>query len=116
MKLKTTGRTQVDEVPYGTYVFRCADGSYMGDGDGRMMCIFGFKNDPDKIKKMWDAAKYYDKEAAHGGEVEFWSGQRPVTDEEYEEQEMRAKLGLTPDPLDYGAHMDALKRLNQNNG
>lgn len=109
-KLTTTGRSSVDEVPYGTYVFRCADGTYFGDGDGRLMCIFGYKNDPDKIKQMWDAAKHYDKEAAHGGEVEFWSGQRPVSDEEYEHQQARQRMGLIPDPLDYGAHMDELKR------
>ena len=109
LKLKTTGRRQVEEAPYGTYVFRCTDGSYMGDGEGRLMCIFGFKNDPEKVKKMWDAARHYDKDAAHGGEVEFWSGQRPVTDEQYDEQVARSKMGLTPDPLDYGAIMDGLR-------
>jgi len=110
MKLKTTGRSQVDEVPYGTYVFRCADGQYMGDGDGRLMCILGVKNDRAKIRQLVDAAKHYDREAAFGGEVEFWSGQRPITDEEAQEQETRSRLGLIPDPLDYGAHKDELKR------
>jgi len=106
MKLKTTNRRQVDEVPYGTYVYRCVDGEYLGDDEGRMMCIFGFKNDKEKIKKMVEAAKHY---GFTDGSVEFWSGHRPVTDEEYAEQEMRQKLGLIPDPLDYGAHMDELK-------
>lgn len=113
LKLKTTGRKQVEEVPFGTYVFRCKDGEYMGDSEGHLMCIFGFRNDREKIKKMWEAAKYYDKEAAEGGEVEFWSGQRPITDEEYDEQVARQKLGLIPDPLDYGAHYDELRSKRQ---
>lgn len=109
-KLTTTNRRIVDEVPWGTYVFRCEDGEYLGDGDDRLMCHAGYKGDREIIKKMWEAAKYYlgDK-GVEGGSVEFWPGQRPVSDEEYAEQEMRQRAGLIPDPLDYGAHMDELK-------
>lgn len=110
MKLTTTNRELIEEVPFGTYVFRCADGSYMGDGEGRLMCILGMKGDREKVKKLYEAAKHYNKEEAEMGEVEFWSGQRPVSDEEYDEQLARQDSGLIADPLDVGAYMDAIRK------
>lgn len=103
MELKTVGRNFVEEAPYGTYVYRCTDGEYLGDGEGRLMCVFGMKGDRKKVARVIEAARHY---GFKDGTVEFWPGQRPVSDEEYEEQVARAKLGLTPDPLDYGMAVD----------
>src|SRR6266542_3271484 len=106
MELKTTGRQAVEEVPYGVYVYRCEDGEVLGDGDGNIMQIFSIKGDREKIRAIVDAARYY---GFTDGQPEFWSGRRPVTDEEYEEQVTRQKLGLVPDPLDFGAIRDELR-------
>lgn len=106
MKLKTTRRSVVEEANYGTYVYRCADGEYLGDGEGRFLCAFGFKNDRSKVEEVKAAAKHY---GFTDGKVEYWPGQRPISDEKYEEQLARADMGLVPDPLDYGAIMDEMK-------
>ena len=106
MKLETKGVRAVEEVPYGIYVWRCSDGEVLGDGDGNIMNIFCIKGDRDAIRKITEAAKYY---GFTEGEPEWWSGQRPVSDEEFQEQITRQKLGLVPDPLDHGAIMDELR-------
>jgi hypothetical protein len=41
--------------------------------------------------------------AEFAGGLKFISGTRPVSDEEYAEQEMRARAGLIPDKYDLGA-------------
>lgn len=106
MELITTNKQEVEEVPYGCYVWQTPDGEFLGDGDGNFMLIFGMKNDRTKVAKITDAARYYGHPE---GKVVFWSGKRPITDEEYDEQLMREKLGLVPDPLDMGAIRDEAK-------
>lgn len=108
MKLTTTNRQVIEEEPYGTFVFQCNDGEFLGDEEGRLLCVFGFKNDKSKIKALEDAAKHYGYNADEG-RVIYWAGRRPVSDEEYEEQEKRQALGLVPDPLDLGAIMDGMR-------
>ena len=109
MKLNTTGISRVEDkrIPYGVFVFRCEDGEYLGDGDGNIMQRFGLFTDA-KIhaRIVVEAARHY---GFRKGKVEFWRGQRPVTDEEYEEQMERAKWGLTPDPFDMSAVLDELE-------
>lgn len=109
--LKTTGRNQVEEVPYGMYVWQCPDGEVLGDDDGNIMNVFCMKGDRRAIKALADAAKYY---GFPEGQPVWWSGKRRITDEELAEQEMREKLGLTPDPLDYGAIMDEMRARKRN--
>jgi hypothetical protein len=107
MKLTTTSRQKVDNgAPFGVYVYRCDDGEVLGDGDGNVMQVFGMRGDREAVKKVYIAARHY---GFTEGKVEFWPGQRPVTDEEYEEQVTRSKLGLVPDTMDYGAIMDELE-------
>lgn len=103
MKLTTTNRTVVEEVPYGVYVWQTPDGEFLGDGDGNFMLVFCNKGDRESIKALADAARHYGHPE---GKAIFWSGKRPITDEEYSEQLMREKLGLVPDPLDIGAIRD----------
>lgn len=106
MKLTTTNRSEVKEVPYGVYVWQTPDGEFLGDGDGNFMLIFSTEGNQDSIKKITEAARHY---GYPEGKPVFWSGKRPITDEEYEEQLMRERLGMVPDPLDYGAIRDEAK-------
>lgn len=109
MKLTTTNKQIVDEYNYGVYVWQCSDGEILGDGDGNIMNIFAIRGDREAIDKITNAAKYY---GFPDGQPVFWQGKRPITDEEYEEQLMREKLGLVPDPLDQGAIRDELRAKN----
>lgn len=110
MELKRTGKGIVEETPYGIYVWRCEDGEVFGD-DGRIMQIFCMKGDREAIKALAEAAAHYGQK---DGKPEFWSGHRPVTDEEYEEQLLREKFGLVPDPLDIAALRDEAEYIRRN--
>ena len=113
LSLKTTGRQEVDEVPYGLYVWECSDGEILGDGDGNFMNVFCMKNDRKAIEALRQAAIGY----GYGdGKPVWWGGKRRITDEELEEQESRARLGLTPDPLDYGAIKDEMRAAKKYGG
>lgn len=112
MKFETTGKSIVKEEPWGTYVFQCNDGEYLGDGDGRLLCVFGMEGDRSKMEALQKAAKHYGF-GPEDGQVRYMPGRRPVTDEEYEEQVARQKAGLVPDPLDYGAIMDEMRYKKQ---
>ena len=107
-KFTTTNRQFVEEEPWGMYVFKCNDGEVLGDGDGNVMYAFGFKNDPTKKKAVADAARHYGF-GPDEGEVVYLPGRRPIGDEELAEQEFRMRMGLVPDPLDYGAMMDEMR-------
>jgi len=113
MKLTTTNRQEVDEYSWGVYVWEIEEDGLkkvLADDDGNFMLIFSTKGDREKIKKLADAARHY---GFPEGRPVFWSGKRPITDEEYQEQLMREKLGLVPDPLDVGALRDEARANNQ---
>lgn len=101
--LKTTNREQVEEVPYGMYVWQCPDGEVLGDDDGNIMNVFCMKGDRKALAALADAARHY---GFPEGTPVWWSGKRRITDEELQEQQTREKLGLTADPLDIGAIRD----------
>lgn len=101
--LTTTGRSAVEEVPYGMYVWMNPDGEVFGDDDGNVMNVFCMKGDRRAIQALVQAAK--DHRAGEGRPV-WWTGKRPISDDELKEQEMREALGLIPDPLDVGALRD----------
>jgi len=103
---KTTGKKIVEEHPYGMYVWQTPDGEVLGDGDGNIMNVFCIKGDRKAIDAITQAARHY---GFPEGEAVWWSGKRRVTDDEYEEQRLREKMGLEPDPLNYAAHMDELR-------
>jgi hypothetical protein len=105
MSLKTTNRQGIREVPWGMLVWQMPSGAYLTDEDGNFMHVFISDTvnpvQKEKAKKaLAEAAAHYGKEE---GKPVFWSGKRPVSDEEYEHQLARAKAGLVPDPLDISA-------------
>lgn len=114
MELKTTNREIIEEVPWGMYVWEIEeDGEkkVLGDDDGNIMNVFCTKGDRRAIKAITDAARHY---GYPDGKPLWWSGIRPITDEELEEQKMREKLGLIPDPLDVGALRDEARGRKRN--
>lgn len=108
---KKKGLQRVEDVPYGMYVWRCADGEVLGDGDGNVMNVFLWdrkdyvKNEEAK-KALSDAARYY---GYPEGKAEWWSGKRQIDDEELQHQQARERAGLVADPLDMGALRDEAK-------
>lgn len=99
--------TPVEEVSYGTYVWIMPDGKIVTDDSGNYMCIFANKGDIKKIKELKDFAK------AHGiddGKPVFYSGHRPVSQEEYENQKQRLDWGLVADEWDIPALKEDLEQ------
>lgn len=106
LNLKTTNRSQVEEVPYGLYVWRLSTGEVAGDGDGNFMNVFCLKGDQKAIAALTESARHY---GFGDGKPEWWSGKRRITDDELAEQEARERLGLEPDPLNVGAIRDTVR-------
>lgn len=100
MKLTTTGKQLVKEVPWGVYLWRMPDGSFVGDGEGNFLMIESTEGDQIRMRALADAARECGVDT---GQPCFFSGNRIVSDEEYEHQKMRMKMGLTPDPFDIAA-------------
>lgn len=88
------------------YVWETPDGEVLGDDEGNIMNVFCMKGDRKAINALAEAARHY---GFPEGRPVWWSGKRRVTDEELAEQITREKLGLNPDPLDYGAVMDEIR-------
>ena len=97
--------THIEETDYGLYLWEMPDGRLVADEDKNFLNIPAKKGDQVKIKALADAAKSY---GITEGKAVFWSGNRRVTDEEYEYQKQRMDWGLIPDELDYGAARDEL--------
>lgn len=111
MKINTVGTNRVDEgYKYGTYVWRCEDGEVAGDGDGNIMNRMGPRGSQECAKAITEAAEYY---GAGPGHVEFWPGQVPVSDEEYESQLAMARMGLAA-PTDFAAILDEMEGKRKN--
>lgn len=98
--------TSVDEVNWGMYMWQMPDETLVMDDEGAYLSIPSIKGDVRQIKKLRDVAKN------HGlgeGKPLFFSGHRPVTDEELVEQRQRLDLGLVPDPQDMPAMLEFIK-------
>lgn len=92
--------TVVEEVSYGTYLWETSEGKIVMDEDGNYMCIYAIKGDPKKIAELKRFAKEYGVE---DGRPVWFSGHRPVSDEDYEYQKQRLDLGLVADEWDIPA-------------
>jgi hypothetical protein len=99
--------TPVEEVNYGTYLWQTSDGKIVTDEDGNYMCIYAIKGDVKKIKQLREFAE------AHGvedGSPVWFSGHRPVSQEEYENQKQRLDWGLVADEWDIPALKEDLEQ------
>jgi len=103
--------TLVEESDYGLYLWETDDGKLICDEDSNYLNIPGKKGDINKIRLLELAAKDC---GIVGGRAVFFSGNRRVTDEEYDHQKQRLEWGLTPDEMDYGSARDEL--INQQKG
>lgn len=102
--LKRTNREEIEEVPYGMYVWVSWDGDEVFcDDDDNVMNVFCMKGDHRAQEAVEKAAKFY---GAPAGRVMWWGGKRQITDEELQEQMTRERLGLEPDPLNPAALRD----------
>lgn len=100
MKLTTTGKREIKEVPWGVYLWQMPDGSFVADDDGHYLMIPSTEGDQSRMQAMINAVSDF---GINEGQPCFFSGHRPVTDEEYEEQKQRMLFGLVPDPFDIAA-------------
>jgi len=110
MKIKTLGKKEVKEVPWGVYLWKMPDGSFVGDGEGHFLMIASTEGDKQRMLALAEAARSHGVEE---GMPCFFSGNRIVSDEEYEHQKTRMKLGLTPDPLDVAAIQEERRFANR---
>lgn len=100
MEIKTTNKQVIKEVPWGVYIWECPDGNPVVDEEGNFMLVFCEEGNREAIKAITQAAAGY---GFPEGKPVYWSGKRPISDEEYESQLARQAAGLVPDPLDIGA-------------
>lgn len=100
MKITSLGKKEIQEVPWGVYLWRMPNGSFVGDGEGHFLMIASTRGDNSRMKALAAAAREC---GVTEGAPCFFPGNRIVTDEEYEEQKLRLKFGLTPDKMDVAA-------------
>jgi len=78
-------QTQVikKNLPWGVYVWRCADGRVLSNNRGDVLSMDGFKGDLEALRKMRDAATAL----GHGdGKPAFLPGSRQISESEWEDQ------------------------------
>ena len=100
MQIKTLGKKEIQEVPWGVYLWRMPDGTFVGDDAGHFLMIASTRGDNTRMRALADAAREF---GVTEGAPCFFQGNRIVSDEEYEEQRLRMQFGLTPDPWDVAA-------------
>jgi hypothetical protein len=96
----------VDDINYGVYIWRDAQGRAVVDDEFNYMCIASKKGDIRKIKALQQAAASY---GITTGAAEFCAGSRPISDTEWEVQKARQANGEVPDEYDLGNLIDEYK-------
>ncbi len=104
LKLDTKGKSEVREVPWGVFLWQMPDGSYISDGEGHFWMVFSTEDNFERLQRFKDSVR--SEFGITEGRPCFFSGNRIVSDEEYEYQKQRFEWGLTPDPLDIAAIRD----------
>ena len=105
--LKKPRVTLVDENPgWGLYAWRKADGKLFMDEDHNLLNIPSRYGDLEKISQITKAAAHYGEPE---GKPFFIPGVQRTTDDEYEVQKERMKVGLLPTMNDFNAVADAKK-------
>lgn len=109
MKLTPKGKKIVHDSPsdrFGVYMWRMPNGAYVADGEGNFLNIPAEVGDPIRVQKLRNAVRSF---GITEGQPVFFAGHRRVSDEEYELQRERARLGLVPDTEDVGSLIDDLR-------
>lgn len=106
MILNSKGKQIVDESILGVYVWECEDGEFLGDNEGRLLSVNTVRGDRTKIEAIAKVAAHY---GYPQGRAVFWSGNRKVSDDEFDEQIDRHKSGLVADPMDLRAIEDEIQ-------
>ena len=107
---------RVSEVPYGVYMWKMDNGSYMADSDRNFLSISSTAGDLRMMAAIRKTAHAYLRGMGMDpeGSPEFFSGHRKVSDSEYYEQIDRMADGQIPDELDVAAYAEELR--DQKNG
>lgn len=100
MNIKSLGKKEIQEVPWGVYLWRMPNGSFIADDADHYLMIASTRGDQTRMRALADAAREL---GVTEGQPCFFQGNRIVSDEEYEEQKLRLKFGLTPDKWDVAA-------------
>jgi hypothetical protein len=95
----------IEEYNWGVYIWKTPENKIVKNENGDLLMIMSKKNDNRQIEKLRLAAKSC---GIDDGQAIFWSGHRPVSEEEYQEQVARLTVGLVPDKLDYFAAKEEL--------
>ena len=101
----------IEEYNWGVYIWKTPENKVVKNENGDFLMIMSKKHDKNQIEKLRLAAKSC---GIDGGEPVFWSGHRPVSEEEYQEQVARLTVGLVPDKLDYFAAKEELDGRKRN--
>jgi hypothetical protein len=115
MKLTPKGKRLVHDSPsdrFGVYMWKMPNGSYIADEDRNFLNIPAEYGDTKRIEKLRAAVRSF---GITEGEPVFYAGHRRVSDEEYELQRERARMGLVPDTEDVGSLIDDMRHRNAGN-
>jgi hypothetical protein len=110
MKLNTTKKTVIDEVPYGIYVWEMPDGKVVKNENGDFLNIASTRGDLRRMTALAEAARSF---GITEGKPLFLPGARQIDDEEYEKQKQRLAWGLVPDEDDVAENMEALRNASE---
>jgi hypothetical protein len=94
MRLKNI--SAVKETDFGTYYWVDANNRPVVNTEGQNLCVQSYRHDKTKLEALKRTAAHYGIE---GGRAIFQEGARPVSDDEYNQQQQRLEAGLEPDPL-----------------
>ena len=95
----------ISEGEYGVYVWLTDEDQIVKNEDGDIMNIASKRGDQHKMDLLKQAARYY---GIDNGRAVFYGNHRQISENEYQEQKQRQRMGLIPDPLDYTAIQEEL--------
>jgi len=95
---------------WGVYVWQKSNGKWFTDGEGNILNVPSYRDDPNQLAKLREAAAHYGEP---DGKPVFFAGLGRVSDEEHSEQVERMKSGLIPNLNDLGAVHAAQQTLKQ---
>jgi len=97
--IKNARASVVPETEYGVYVWKLDDGSYLSDGDDRVLSINSRADDLLRMSKLQTVVRSY---GIQEGRPHYLPDQYKVTDGEYESMRERLDSGWIPDPASRG--------------